>query len=84
MTPDHPIVLKQLWIIALPDKSKIVGGASYHLTEAHRERYVQEVVSRMVGPEEGHEEPVGEPTPTHVRVAFYQHLTELGGSYRVR
>lgn len=83
--PDRlPICLKQLWMVTLPDGARYEAGASYHLSEAHRASYVTEVASRMIGPDDEREEPIGDPAPVHVRAEFYQEINDLGGSYRVK
>lgn len=79
-----PIVLRQSWIHVMPDGEALDAGMSYHLSEAHRFAYVQEVVSQMTGPEEGHDEPIGDAIPVHVKGEFYKSLAERGGSHRLK
>lgn len=79
-----PVVLKQLWTVTLPNGVIYDAGASYHLSEAHRSAFVAQVASRLIGPDDEHEEPCGDPVPVHVREATYQEIARLGGSDRVK
>ncbi len=79
-----PIALKQLWIVTLPDGTRLNAGVSYHLSEAHRTAYVQEVASRLVGPDSEQEEPIGDPVPVHMKENFYIEIQRNGGSFRVK
>lgn len=79
-----PIVLKQLWIVTLPDGSRYDAGVSYHLSEAHRAAYVQEIASRLSGPDVEREEPIGDAVSMHVRENWYQEIVRNGGTHRLK
>ena len=80
----RPIVLEQIWVATLPDGTRCDAGSSYHLSEVERAAYVQQIASRLTGPDTEQEEPIGEPIPIHVPQHFYQEIVKAGGSYRVK
>jgi hypothetical protein len=79
-----PVVLKQRWIVTMPDGTRYDAGSSYHLSEAHRVAYVQEVAGRLTGPDSELEEPIGDPAPVPMRENFYREIVRAGGSYRIK
>lgn len=82
-----PLVLRQRWILVLPDGRVYDDGVSYHLTEADRDAMVQGVADRLsTAVDEPLSEPVGDPEPVHTTPQYYQKLLEsqaLGG-YGIR
>jgi len=84
--PKDPVaVLKQLWIVILPDGRRFQAGASYHLTEQDRDAMVGEVAERLgTDIESERMEPVGDPVTVYTAKEFYEKIKLTTHGLRVR
>lgn len=80
-----PVVLKQSWIVVLPDGRTFDAGSSYHLTEESRNALVSEVASRLSTDMEGErEEPIGDPFPIHTTPEYHEKIKNSPHGLRVK
>lgn len=79
------MVLKQLWIVVLPDGAAFDAGASYHLSVADRDSLVNEIAARLATDMAGErEEPLGDPVEVPVRRAYFEKIQQSPHGLRVR
>lgn len=80
-----PVVLKQAWIVILPDGRNFDAGSSYHLTKETRDAMISEVASRLSTDMEGErEEPIGDPFPIHTTPEYYEKIKNSPHGLRVK
>jgi len=78
-------VLKQQWIIVLPDGTTHADGVSYHLTEADRNSMVEEVAGRLgTDMSDAREEPIGDPAPIYATPEYHQLIQRSRFGLRVK
>jgi hypothetical protein len=81
----QPLIVKQLWIVVLPDGRKYNAGSSYHLTDADRLQMVGDVASRLSTDMEGErEEPIGDPVQMTCSPNFYEKIKSTPHGLRLR
>jgi len=79
------VVLKQFWIVVMPDGTAQADGCSYHLTERDRDQMVKEVADRLgTDLSEPREEPIGDPVPVYATPEFCQQIQSGHSGLRVK